>query len=69
MSDDIREPEGWTFLYDFVKEQYPNGFTSNELRILRVMLKKAYDQDTHNRKKFISHYSKSGRKGGQGSFH
>jgi hypothetical protein len=66
MSGDIKPPEGWTFLYDFVKEQYPNGFTSNELRILRVMFKKAYDQDTHKKKKFISSYS---RKGGWGSYH
>jgi hypothetical protein len=66
---EIKSPEDWVGIYEFVRDQYPNGFTSNELRILRNLFKKAYEQETTKKKRWIGHYSKPNGRGGWGSFH
>lgn len=66
---DIKSPENWVPLYEFVRDQYPKGFSKNELRILRNLFKKAHEQETTGRKRFLSHYDSSNSGGGWGSFH
>tara|TARA_R100001129_G_scaffold101909_1_gene69720 strand:- start:265 stop:468 length:204 start_codon:yes stop_codon:yes gene_type:complete len=63
------ELEDWRNVYSFIQDQYPEGFSKNELRIMRNILKKGYDQQQTKKKKWISNYTGKAHFGGWGSFH